>query len=213
MTNASTSAPGLPSRQTGPVGSLPGHARRPSNEPESVVNTIASLNSTPLADWAGLTCSVSPTGIVAGTVLRAARLSAGRTQVQLAAVVDADEASVADWEDGTKPLATLPYAVVARLEAALTAADPELVSDLTVATWCDLVIEAITGSEDIRCLMADPIAAEQSFTELMTWAMSGNRPARYCQYVGRGALLRNDLAAASAIQQIAGSLAPSPRAA
>jgi hypothetical protein len=171
------------------------------------VNATTSLNSASVTGgMAGQIDSPSSTGIVAGTVLRAARLSAGLSQADLGAAVDADEFFVARWEDGTEPLATLPYSVVERLEATLTAAgaDPAVARDLTAATWCDLVIAAISSSEDVRCLMADPIANEQAFAELLAWAFGGNRPARYRPYAGPGPLLTIDFAIANgAIRQYA----------
>lgn len=216
MTNSHAAA----ARPVHPAGRVCGQTQSqvwcPATGLESLVDTITSLNSVPTVDKPEMTDS-SSAGIVAGTVLRAARLSAGFTQAELAATVDADDAAVAAWEDGTEPLATLPYPVIARLDATLTAAgaDPALVHDLTAATWCDLLIEAIASSEDVRCLMADPIAAEQAFAELLTWAVSGNRPTRYRPYAGPGPLLTIDFAVTTrAIRRfLATTLVPSPRAA
>ena len=180
------------------------------------MDTMASLNTAPSAEKPDVSHHCSTSGIVGGTVLRAARLSAGLTQGQLAAALGADESSVAAWENGTEMLATLPYAVAERLEGTLAAvgADPALVRDLTAATWCDLVIEAITGSEDIRCLMCDPIATEQAFAELVAWSISGDTPDRYSRYVGPGPLINDCAFAASALQElVAARPVPSPRAA
>jgi transcriptional regulator with XRE-family HTH domain len=129
---------------------------------------------------------------VSGTVLRAARLSAHRTQAHLAAVTGVDEANIAGWEDGTDPLAALAYPILERLEAELAAAGAQavLVQDLTIALWCDLVIEAIAGSHDVSCLMADPAAAEDAFGELLAWSATDQRPERYSQYAGQRPLLR-----------------------
>jgi DNA-binding XRE family transcriptional regulator len=173
------------------------------------MNTVTSLNSTSPTRSPAAQQPSSSSGIVAGTVLRAARLSTSLSQSQLAVAVDADEAAVAAWEDGTEPLATLPYAVVERLEATLAAAraDSALVRDLTAATWCDLVIEAIANSEDIQCLMSDPIATEQAFAELVSWSIGGDRPDRYSPYVGPGPLINDCAITASAIRRLA---APRP---
>ncbi|MGH3275540.1 MAG: helix-turn-helix domain-containing protein [Streptosporangiaceae bacterium] len=130
----------------------------------------------------------SPPGAVAGTALRAARLSARLTQGQLAAGISVGEASIAAWEDGADPLAEVACPVLERLESALSAAqgDPALVSDLTTAIWCDLVLAAVAGCQDISCLMADPAAAEPAFRELLAWSAGGPRPDRYRPYAGPG---------------------------
>jgi DNA-binding XRE family transcriptional regulator len=156
------------------------------------VITAANLSSVSAADEADTTRIASPPGIVAGTVLRAARLSAHRTQAQLAEAIGVDEACIAGWEDGTDPLTAVAYPVLERLETKLAAARAEagLVKDLAIALWCDLVIEALAGSQDIICLIADPAAAEDAFGELLAWSVSDHRPARYRQYAGPGPLLR-----------------------
>jgi transcriptional regulator with XRE-family HTH domain len=128
---------------------------------------------------------------VAGTVLKAARLSARLTQSELGEALGASEAAIAAWEDGTEPLAAVPYPIVESLETALTAsAEPGLVTDLTAAIWCDLVITAVADTQDIDCLMADPTAAEEAFSELLAWSVNGHRPARYCSFTGPGLLLQ-----------------------
>jgi transcriptional regulator with XRE-family HTH domain len=156
------------------------------------VTTANILSSVPTAEEAETTQVASPPGVVGGTVLRAARLSAYRTQAQLAVAVGVDEASLAGWEDGTDPLTAVAYPVLERLEAELAAAgaQADLVEDLAIALWCDLVIEALAGSQDITCLMADPAAAEDAFGELLAWSVAEHRPARYRQYAGPGPLLR-----------------------
>lgn len=183
---------------------------------EFLMNTIASLTSTFAADGPTAESLSSPRGIVAGTVLRAARLSAGLAQGRLAAAIDTDAEAVGAWEDGTEALATLPYPVVERFGSALAdaGADPALVADLTTAIWCDLVIEAMTDSKDLGCLMSDPIAAEQAFAELIAWSISGDRPARYSPYVGPGPLIIDCAFKASAAKGLSAAWpVPSPRAA
>src|SRR6266487_4810241 len=54
-------------------------------------------------------------GVVAGAVLRAARLSAGLSAAQLAARADTDEVIVRVWEDGSKSLAFALYSQVEQL--------------------------------------------------------------------------------------------------
>lgn len=156
------------------------------------MSTTTTLSSVPTADGTEENRPASPPGIVAGTALRAARLSARLTQAQLGEAIGVDEPSIAGWEDGTDPLAAVPYPVLERLEAELAAAsgEPGLVRDLTIAIWCDLVITAIADSQDISCLLTDPTAAEEAFGELLAWSAGGHRPDRYRPYAGPGPLLQ-----------------------
>jgi transcriptional regulator with XRE-family HTH domain len=74
-------------------------------------------------------------GIVAGAVLRSARLSADLSQEDLAAMTGVSEETVRAWEEGSSPLASVPLPEVATIEASLRAsgADPNLVVDLGIA--------------------------------------------------------------------------------
>ena len=123
-------------------------------------------------------------GVVAGAVLRAARLSAGLSAAQLAARADTDEVTVRAWEDGSKSLAFAPYSQVEQLKTALRAAgsDPRLVADLDAAAWCDLVVGALADASDVTCLLADPVACEDGFRELLAWSLTGKVPSRYSPY-------------------------------
>jgi transcriptional regulator with XRE-family HTH domain len=145
-----------------------------------------------------------PPGIVAGTVLRSARLSAGLGQAHLAAAIGADEATVRSWEDGSLPLASAAAPHVERLEKALrdAGAEPDLVADLAAGAWCDLVILAIADSEDVSCLMADPLAAENAFAELLAWSIADQPPLRHRPFAPRGRLLPvTDISLVAAIVQ------------
>lgn len=133
-------------------------------------------------------------GVVAGTVLRAARLSAHLGQAQLAAASDVREAAIVAWEDGAESFAEVGYSLTVRVEAALATAgaDPTLVADVASGAWCDLVFGAVGEPADLRCLLADPVADERAFGELLTWAVGGDRPTRYRPYAPQGTLLDHD---------------------
>ena len=121
-------------------------------------------------------------------MLRASRLSAGVGQAVLAARAGVTEETVQSWEDGSSPLASVPFPQVETLIAALTAigANPAIVADLHAAAWCDLVIRAFTALEDTSCLLADPITREAAFSELLAWHMADRVPARYQPYASPG---------------------------
>jgi transcriptional regulator with XRE-family HTH domain len=130
-------------------------------------------------------------GIVAGAVLRSARLSADLSQENLAAMTGVSEETIRAWEEGSSPLASVPLPHVATLEASLRAngADPNLVADLGVAAWCDLVVLAVAHREDTTCLMADPIAAGPVFAQLLAWCLTGHAPERHQPYAETAPLL------------------------
>jgi DNA-binding transcriptional regulator YiaG len=130
-------------------------------------------------------------GIVAGAVLRSARLSAGLSREDLAEVMGAGEETIRAWEDGSSPLASAALPDIEMLETSLRAsgADPNLIMDLGVAAWCDLVILAVADHEDTACLMADPIAVEPSFGELLAWCLTGRVPERHQPYAETRPLL------------------------
>lgn len=140
---------------------------------------------------AALSRHAAPAGVVAGAVLRSARSSSGLSRRLLAGAADVNEATLGSWEDGSEPLAFVPAPLVQRLEMALRAAGAEsrLVAELAVAAWCDLVIFAMTDAEDPSCLLADPLAADPAFCELLTWSVTGQPPARYRAYTAPGQLL------------------------
>jgi hypothetical protein len=64
-----------------------------------------------------------------------------------------------------------------------------LTADLVVAAWCDLIIASVVASEDVTSLLADPIAAEKPFRELMAWCLDRRVPRRYRPYVSGQAIL------------------------
>lgn len=121
---------------------------------------------------------------VAGAVLRAARLSAGLTGGQLAAAAGVDEHTILYWEKGTEPLASVVVTQVETLKDALRTAraGEQLIADLDASIWCDVVLGAMAAHPDISLLLADPLARDPAFGELLGWAVSGNVPARYARF-------------------------------
>ncbi len=133
---------------------------------------------------------IAHAGVVAGAVLRGARMSAGVSEASLAAASGVGEDTVRSWEDGSSPLASLPLPHLEGLEAALrdAGADQRIIADLGAAAWCDLIILAISGHEDAACLTADPVTSEDAFGELLAWSLAGRVPVRYRPYAAPGPL-------------------------
>lgn len=134
-------------------------------------------------------------GPVSAAVVRAARLSARADHAAIASKLGITEGSLQDWEQGAKPLSSVPFPLIQKLQAALThlGAQPLLVADIEVAIWCDLVITAITTGEDTSCLMADPLANQAAFSELLAWSLAGIIPVRYRPYTQPGNLISGPL--------------------
>jgi transcriptional regulator with XRE-family HTH domain len=132
-------------------------------------------------------------GPVAGAVLRSARRSARISQARLATASGMAEKTVQAWENGSSPLAAVPMPQIGALIDALLEAGAcrPLTADLTVAAWCDLIIAAIAAGEDVACLLADPLTADGSFGELMTWCLEGRVPQRYLPYATSGPLVHD----------------------
>ena len=144
-------------------------------------------------------------GIVAGTVLRCARLSAGVSRAELAATMSVKKEMVRAWEEGSSPLASVPLPQVATLETSLrrSGANAHLVADLTAASWCDLIVVAVADHEDITGLMADPITRETAFSQLLTWCLAGPVPHRYLRYADPAPLLTDPRLTDQAAQTLA----------
>src|ERR1700691_6061172 len=100
-----------------------------------------------------------PAGLVAATVLRVARLSAGLSQDELAEAQHVSVDAIRAWEDGTTQLASLPIACIDLLKDTLSAAgaDQQLVADIDPGAWCDVVLTTLASGEDVSCLLADPL--------------------------------------------------------
>jgi transcriptional regulator with XRE-family HTH domain len=135
-------------------------------------------------------CGFLP-GVVAGAVLRAARLSADMSEARLAIAAGLPAKAIRDWEEGSSLLAAVPLPEVERLQAALrqAGADPRLVADFAAAAWCDLVVVAMINGEDTTCLMADPLSRDAAFGELLLWSLAGHIPPRYRPYSNAGSSL------------------------
>jgi transcriptional regulator with XRE-family HTH domain len=143
-------------------------------------------------------------GIVAGAVLRSARLSASLSQANLASLTGLSEETIRAWEEGSSPLASVPLPRIATLEAVLTTngAAANLVADLNVAAWCDLLVLAVTSREDTGCLMTDPIALDPAFSELLAWCLKGRIPDRHRPYVEPGPLVTDSALVDRAIESL-----------
>jgi hypothetical protein len=48
--------------------------------------------------------------------------------------------------------------------------------------WADVVLTALADGEDVTCLLADPLAAEPGFADLVGWACAGKTPPRYRRF-------------------------------
>jgi transcriptional regulator with XRE-family HTH domain len=157
---------------------------------EDQVTPSASPNGRTKDQTGQLNDRTAPAGVVAGVVLRGARLSAGISEASLAAASGVTKDTVRSWEDGSSPLASLPLPRFEGLEAALrdTGADQRIIADLAAAAWCDLIILAISGHEDATSLTADPVTSEDAFGELLAWSLAGRVPARYRPYAAPGPL-------------------------
>lgn len=129
-------------------------------------------------------------GVVAGAVLRAARLSAGMSEAELAIAANLPSKTIRGWEEGSSLLAAVPLPQIERLQAALrkAGADLRLVADFAAAAWCDLVVVAMINDEDTTCLMADPLSRDVAFGELLLWSLAGQIPPRYQPYSSAGPL-------------------------
>jgi transcriptional regulator with XRE-family HTH domain len=134
-------------------------------------------------------------GAISGTVLRAARLSANVTKNALATAVGVSRTTIRSWESGSAPLASVPASDLRRLEDALASngAEQQIVADLSHAMWCDLIFAAVNENEDVNCLLADPITAEDAFRQLLAWAMTGQVPARYRRYFTSAPIVTNEI--------------------
>jgi hypothetical protein len=107
---------------------------------------------------------------------------------------------------GLGPSARTPAAGIA---LAKHGADQYLIADLSDAVWCDLLllIAAMDESEDVSCLLADPITGERAFRELLSWSMTGQIPPRYRRYIASSPLIANPIVIDRALHVVA---PPSP---
>lgn len=164
------------------------HRATSSGRRRRVTNTTCQLerNATPTDQATARTSSP------AGAVLRSARCSARVSQARLATACGVAEKTIRAWENGSSPLAAVPIQQVEAVIAALhhAGACRLLTTDLVAAAWCDLVITAVAASEDVTCLLADPITSDSAFGELLAWCLDGRVPPRYRPYAAPGPLIR-----------------------
>jgi hypothetical protein len=102
------------------------------------------------------------------------------------------ERAIHAWENGTSSLTAVPLPQIEAMIAVLhdAGACQFLTADLVVAAWCDLVIATVAASEDVTCMLADPITADGAFGELLAWCLEGRVPQRYRPYAATGPLIR-----------------------
>jgi DNA-binding XRE family transcriptional regulator len=132
-------------------------------------------------------------GSLAGAVLQAARRSAQASEESIADAIDLTVHTYLKLEAGTIALDSLPMPMLESLILALkdAGAMPEIVVDIEVAAWADLVLDAIASRDEVACLLADPITHDGRFAELVTWALTGRPPTRYRPYGTRALLVRD----------------------
>jgi transcriptional regulator with XRE-family HTH domain len=149
---------------------------------------------------------VTPPGVIGGTVIKAARRSAGLTRRQLARTLAVSLRTVHDWENGTCPLFGVSYHQLCSLAAAFDQAGAKVrcdVGDLVLASQCDLLVMGMLREfEDYAEVPpVDEDGAEAKVARsLLRWALSGILPERYRPWAPAGLLLaRQDVIAFTAL--------------
>lgn len=114
-------------------------------------------------------------GVIAGAILRHARLSAGLTQEDMAEAVGADPGTVKGWETGRRPLSAVKAGRLAGVRRALAragASRPAL-GLLGAAVDADAFTSSVIAGD------ASDLAAEvitRPWTRLVAWAVAGAAP-------------------------------------
>jgi transcriptional regulator with XRE-family HTH domain len=156
----------------------------------------------------------SPTGVIGGAIIRAARRSAHLTRPSLARLLNVSTATVRAWENGTIPLFCVPYGQLQQLADTLKLADAQVgqnLGELLSASQCDLLLAGILrGFEDYAEVppIDEHSTDAEATRELLRWALAGVPPDRYRQYASLRPLLDEvdiDLLIATARDLLMGS--------
>ena len=97
----------------------------------------------------------TPPGVLAGAVLRATRRSARAGVELVAAALDLTVDTYLSLEAGVLAVGEMPIRMLGELESVLgeAGAKPELVADLEVAAWGDLILAAVDNGNSLACLL------------------------------------------------------------
>lgn len=116
-----------------------------------------------------------PGGVIAGAVLRDARLSAGLTQEDMAEAVGADVGTVKGWESGRRPLGSVKAGRVAgvRRDLARAGASRSALGLLGTAVDADMFTSSVIAG-DVTELAAEVIT--RPWTQLVARAVAGGSP-------------------------------------
>jgi transcriptional regulator with XRE-family HTH domain len=130
---------------------------------------------------------VSPPGVIAGAVLRAARLSASLTRRRLARKLCVRQATVRRWENGTMPLFDVPHGQLRQVAETLNSSGATVGNDLNellLASQCDmLIIGMLSGAENYAEVppIGERTGEGAAADALLRWAAQGAVPAKYAK--------------------------------
>jgi transcriptional regulator with XRE-family HTH domain len=130
---------------------------------------------------------VSPPGVIAGAILRAARLSANLARGRLARKLRVRRTTVRGWECGTIPLFGAPYGQLHQLAEILNGFGATVGNDLNellLACQCDmLVIGMLSGEETYAEVppIGERTPEGAAADALLRWAAQGAVPTEYAK--------------------------------
>ena len=130
---------------------------------------------------------VSPPGVIAGAVLRAARSSASLTGGRLARKLCVRQATVRGWEKGTMPLFGVPYGQLLQIAETLYNSSATVGNDLNellLASQCDMLITGMLSGEETYAEVppiGERTPAGAAADALLRWAPQGAVPAEYAK--------------------------------
>lgn len=215
MTATAATSLGRPDRMLGvSLGHLrPGRRQvTPALQGQGPSLAVASAGQTerPEREVTSMSGPTSPSGVIGGAIIKAARRSAQLTRRSLARMLQVSTATVRGWENGAVPLFCLPYDQLRQLAAALNGAGARVgheLPELLLASRCDLLVAGMLhGFEDyaeVPPIDEDGTDAEAA-RDLLRWALSGPPPERCRQYASPCPLLEN--ADVTRLANIAGAL-------